>query len=367
MAAFVAELRRLSEHCDFGTTLDVMIRDRLVCGVHDPRVQRRLLAEPTLTFKDAFKIVQSMELASKDLDALHQPSESPVNKIKTGPSGKNQGRSTSCYRCGGKHREASCRFKDAECFKCGKRGHIARVCRGTPRRQVEQTPQGPDQANCLDDEGEEVEEEAYAIFNLPTKKKPSASLKPLRVTVLADGLTLELEVDTGASVSIINEKVYHDTWPAAVRPSLQMSKACLRTYTGEKLKVVGEITVSVSYRQQLQQLSLLVVRGQGPTLLGRDWLKYLKLDWNQLLFHRVHAVTMGSNLDTSNPKLQQVLERHAAVFKEELGTIVGQSAVINVKPDAQPVFCRARQVPYALKKRWLRNWNDCRVRELYRQ
>ena len=83
------------------------------------------------------------------------------------------------------------------------------------------------------------------------------------------------------------------------------------------------------------------------TLLGRDWLKYLKLDWNQLLFHRVHAVTMGSNLDTSNPKLQKVLERHAAVFKEELGTIVGQSAVINVKPDAQPVFCRARQVPYA--------------------
>ena len=97
---------------------------------------------------------------------------------------------------------------------------------------------------------------------------------------------------------------------------LQVSKACLRTYTGEKLKVLGEITVSVSYRQQLLQLSLLVVHGQGPTLLGRDWLKYLKLDWNQLFFHRVHAVTMGSNPDTSNPKLQKVLERHAAVFKD---------------------------------------------------
>ena len=36
VAAFVAELRRLSEHCEFGTTLDVMIRDRVVCGVHDP-------------------------------------------------------------------------------------------------------------------------------------------------------------------------------------------------------------------------------------------------------------------------------------------------------------------------------------------
>ena len=36
VAAFVAKLRRLSEHCDFGTSLDVMIRDRVVCGVHDP-------------------------------------------------------------------------------------------------------------------------------------------------------------------------------------------------------------------------------------------------------------------------------------------------------------------------------------------
>ena len=81
------------------------------------------------------------------------------------------------------------------------------VCRGHARRQ-EQMPKAPDQANCLDDKDEEVEEEAYAIFNvnLPTKKKPS--LEPLRVTVLADGRTLELEVDTGASVSIINESGY---------------------------------------------------------------------------------------------------------------------------------------------------------------
>ena len=30
---YVTELKRLSEHCDFGVTLHDMIRDKLVCGV----------------------------------------------------------------------------------------------------------------------------------------------------------------------------------------------------------------------------------------------------------------------------------------------------------------------------------------------
>ena len=33
VAAYVAELRHLSEHCEFDTTLNQMLRDRLVCGV----------------------------------------------------------------------------------------------------------------------------------------------------------------------------------------------------------------------------------------------------------------------------------------------------------------------------------------------
>ena len=45
VAEFVAELRRLSEHCKFEVTLDDMLRDRLVCGIRDVRIQRRLLGQ----------------------------------------------------------------------------------------------------------------------------------------------------------------------------------------------------------------------------------------------------------------------------------------------------------------------------------
>ena len=59
VGTFVAELRRLSEHCQYGDTLDDMLRDRLVCGIADSRLQRRLLAEPDLTFKKALELAQA--------------------------------------------------------------------------------------------------------------------------------------------------------------------------------------------------------------------------------------------------------------------------------------------------------------------
>ena len=49
IASYDAELRRLSEHCGFGQSLDDMLRDRLVCGLAQARIQQRLLAEVDLT------------------------------------------------------------------------------------------------------------------------------------------------------------------------------------------------------------------------------------------------------------------------------------------------------------------------------
>ena len=53
VAEYVAELQKLSEHCDFKDTLEDMLRDRLVWGIVDPRIQHRLLAENKLTFTKA--------------------------------------------------------------------------------------------------------------------------------------------------------------------------------------------------------------------------------------------------------------------------------------------------------------------------
>ncbi|CAN7949551.1 unnamed protein product [Ixodes hexagonus] len=63
---FVAALKSLSEHCNFGTELGNMLRDRIVCGINSVAIQTRLLEQPNLTFEDAVQTALAMEAAKKD-------------------------------------------------------------------------------------------------------------------------------------------------------------------------------------------------------------------------------------------------------------------------------------------------------------
>ena len=108
-----------------------------------------------------------------------------------------------------------------------------------------------------------------------------------------------MEVDTGASVSLMSDNTFRRLWPAATRPPLSPSDARLHTYSGELIKVLGTTSVTVRYRSQVKQLPLLIVPTDGPSLLGRDWLQQIVLDWRQL--NKVHYVRHRA--------LQDVLEQ----------------------------------------------------------
>jgi hypothetical protein len=110
VAMFVAELRRLTKYCEFGASLDDMLRDRLVCGINDERIQRRLLGEPTLTFARALELSQAQESASRYARDLQQ--KSPAESVHVIRSGKEAESSESeaglCYRCKGRHAASDC-------------------------------------------------------------------------------------------------------------------------------------------------------------------------------------------------------------------------------------------------------------------
>ncbi|XP_026142558.1 uncharacterized protein K02A2.6-like [Carassius auratus] len=67
---YVAVLRGLSEHCEFGGHLDDALRDRFVCGLKSEATQKRLLTESTLTFQRAVELAVSMETASREAHQL---------------------------------------------------------------------------------------------------------------------------------------------------------------------------------------------------------------------------------------------------------------------------------------------------------
>ena len=101
---------------------------------------------------------------------------------------------------------------------------------------------------------------------------------------------------------------------------------------------MGSTDVQVVYEGQTVQMPLVVVRGDGPTLLGRNWMSQLKLNWE-----KIHQV--------SSPSLCALLSKYDKLFQEGLGTFKDHEAKIEVDPNATPRFCKARTVPYAMREK----------------
>ena len=227
-------------------------------------------------------------------------------------------KSSLCYCCNGtNHLPKDCYFETAECHHCRKRGHIAPACRNKEKSAVKAGPQQkhkiPHKANQLSTGGDSAtgeeptsdsdqEDTTYELFAMP-----SARMSPIAVD---QGGYQQCQgahgIDTGASASVMSESTYHQVWEGH-GPPIQPSQAKLRTYSGEHLKVLGAIDVQVKYKEQTKSLTLLVMSGKGPTLLGRDWLHQINLDW-----HAIFTLTSPPSLDT-------VLEMHANIFGDDLG------------------------------------------------
>ena len=125
IAAFMAELRRLSEHCGFGATQKEMLRDRLVCGVANTNIQRKLLAEPDdLTLDKALSTARAMEMAEQNTKALqstHDQASVAVADVCVVKQTRSRQRTDAkpsvrgeprCTRCGGRdHEPQDCRCK----------------------------------------------------------------------------------------------------------------------------------------------------------------------------------------------------------------------------------------------------------------
>ena len=102
------------------------------------------------------------------------------------------------------------------------------------------------------------------------------------------------------------------------------------------MDILGSADVTVEYGEQQVMLPLVVVKGGGPSLFGRNWLEKVKLNWPAI--HKVQEIPLNS-----------ILAEHQAIFQEGFGTLVGYYAQIQIDPSARPKFCKAKTVPYAYR------------------
>ena len=110
-------------------------------------------------------------------------------------------------------------------------------------------------------------------------------------------------------------------------------------YTGERIQVLGVADVKVEHNGQITTLPLIIVPGEKPPLLGRNWLSNLQLDWR-----KIFSIQSLRNL-------QDVLDSYSEVFEDGLGTVKGITAKIYVDTASVPKFHKARPVPFSLREK----------------
>jgi len=95
------------------------------------------------------------------------------------------------------------------------------------------------------------------------------------VTPKVNGHTLKMELDTGSAKSTLPLEMYKETFP---NTPLVDTTTILKTYSGEKITLKGKLLIRVEHNNQVKDLTLYVLKTQGPALFGRDWLHQIQLD-----------------------------------------------------------------------------------------
>ena len=151
---------------------------------------------------------------------------------------------------------------------CQKKGHLARVCLSKQHanpssaggRAQFKPPRQPGRTRLVDSTQQYTgEPDTYSLFTVT-----GHSDRPLLVTVEISGTTSDMEVDTGASCSLVSETTYNKLKTQTGLPPLQSTAAELRTYTGEQIPILDILEIPVCYHNQKVTVELLVVKGDGP-------------------------------------------------------------------------------------------------------
>ena len=281
MADYAAVLKQYAECCEFTEFLEQALRDRFVCRLKNSAIQKKVLTEKMLTWQGAVDIVQAMESADKQaINFKNSPTASAVNSLSGARTkdknsqkknfNRKMGKSAKpCFRCGGDHKPQTCRFKEADCHFCKHKGHIEVCLKKGAANDKSNDKQGKPLRYVEEDDS------AEGLFKIGTGRPEPSIVIPVAI----NECDISMELDTRATVSVISEETRNEKVPSS---PLENSQLKLKTYTGGHLKIKGQAFVDVSYNGQNIKLPLQVIKGNGPALLGRNWLRTLKLDWGTI-------------------------------------------------------------------------------------
>ena len=349
VAQYVTRLRQLAKDCDFGNETADFIRDQVIDKCSSDKLRTRLLAEKDLTLEKCLTIAASKELSEqqsqliageKNVFAINKRGKSRGASSANSSSGR-ASTSLKCDRCGRPgHKASECRCsQNVKCWNCDLKGHFASQCRKPKRSDSQSYPaqrhsvgsqnrgrggkRNQGRLHFIDEEQQDTSDSDEYVF--------AVEPIPSEVTVLIEDEPINMIVDSGASVNILNS-----TAAAKLRDRGIEFEECKRTLhpygsppiTAKKLiraevQLAGKPTVMAEF---------LVIPGSQPPLLGRQTSKDLGILWIDVNF-----------VETD------ILSRYPGI-NDGIGNLKNCEVEIHVDKSVPPVARKHSRVPFHLRK-----------------
>lgn len=348
--AFVVKLRSLAKSCDFGQLRDSLIRDRIVCGVTDSTLQKRLLQESELTYEGCIKIGQAYYATKHQMNAMTKSDES-VSYVKTSKHRDVQARVISnCKYCGGTHQVRKCPAYGKVCTSCGRQNHFAQVCRITAqskdkRKYTHATKKHV--AKVVEDENSSsstTDDEVLIVNDIESLETNSDSKIIAMFSI--KGKKVSMQIDSGATCNVMPKK------NLPLNTEMHECKKKLTLYGGKAtITTVGECTLKVKNvkNHKKYDVQFVVVEEDCLPLIGLRMAQVMNLIKVQQKNIQVASV---SDTDRGNVRMEtkdDVLKAHPNVFKGR-GKMPGK-VHLQVDKTVTPVVMPPRRVPLSVKDR----------------
>ncbi|GFS72508.1 transposon Tf2-9 polyprotein [Trichonephila clavipes] len=278
ISTYIAELRALAMNCDYDEDmLSIMLRDVFVSGLRDKMILDRLFEEDNINLEKTLNIALAMEKAFRGTNDI-------------------MGRAINSMQTFKKHMDKKSNFtksrkKTLYCSRCTGTNHGKENCRFIS-------------STC----------------NFCGK------IGHIKQTCFASKRQMRNRLNKNRKIS---------------NKQIKPTNIVFKTYKGDSIIPLGYVTVRVQYKNQKVNLNLYIVKENLDTILGREWLYKIHLDWPAIKAFRAKT----------EQNLNNLLREYKDIFDDKLGEINNYEAKLKLRHGVKPIFCRVRTVPFALKGR----------------
>lgn len=222
-----------------------------------------------------------------------------------------------CIGCGSNHDRRNCPFKDSECYKCHRKGHLANVCRG----------------------GKGIYKANNSVL-----KQESLENRRAYFPVKVNGQIIRMQQDSGSDITIIGQ----DEWKKMGKPSLTPINESIKHAGGGSIQFLGQLSTKISTFGKTASVNIYVANRSKFNIFGLDSIDTLGL-WNVSIAEFKNAKLQCGSITKSNATTV-LAKKFPELFKNELGCCNSFKAKLNLKADAKNVQAKCRPIALAMEE-----------------